>query len=229
MSDTCDNLIPYNSPFYRGYCSPCEEKEKKLRLSPWVVQNICFELIANYMLANDPLEQGFIFSQRYARDPKASGIFLDLGLNYRDDIVQKRPAIFVSRGPVELLNPTMNQQIGGNARDSIKNKLTIARMSVVVTVIGTNIGFTEQLAEYSCNSFMYFAEQIRNDFFFRTFKLASVSAPSLYLESKDHIAISANVNTDFDIGFTITGDHLKLKTVSSAVFTDCVSKPLTLQ
>jgi hypothetical protein len=181
------------------------------------------------MLANDPKEQGYIFSQRYQRDPRASGIFLDLGLNYRDDVVQKRPAIFVSRGPVDFVFPTFNQQIGGNQKDSVKNKLAIARMPVQITFIATNVGFVEQLSEYACGAFLHFAEQIRKDFFFRHFKLAGLTPPSLYLESKDHFAITANIATDFDMGFTITGDHLKLKTVGMAVFTNCLGNPLERQ
>jgi len=228
MTQNCENLVNFVSPFQRD-ASFCSEKAKKLIISPWIVQNICFELLANYMLANDPKEQGYIFSQRYQRDPRASGIFLDLGLNYRDDVVQKRPAIFVSRGPVDFVFPTFNQQIGGNQKDSVKNKLAIARMPVQITFIATNVGFVEQLSEYACGAFLHFAEQIRKDFFFRHFKLAGLTPPSLYLESKDHFAITANIATDFDMGFTITGDHLKLKTVGMAVFTNCLGNPLERQ
>jgi hypothetical protein len=228
MTQACESLVDYVSPFQRDQAF-CTEKSKKLVFSPWVVQNICYELLTNYMLVNDPKTQGYIFSQRYRRDARETEIFVDLGLNYRDDVLQKRPGIFVSRGPVQFVNPTFNQQVGGDSRDSKKHKLSIVRMPVQITYIATNVGFVEQLAEYGSHAFFSFAEQIRNDFFFRNFKLESLSQPALYLESKDHYAITANIATDFDMGFTITGDHLKLKTVSFAIFNDCVDKPLTLQ
>jgi hypothetical protein len=224
MTQPCNDIVDYVSPFYRGLSS-CEEKERKIIMSPWIVQNICFELLANYMLANDPKAQGYTFSQRYARDARESDIFLDIALNYRDDVLQKRPGIFVSRGAVTYVRPTFNQQVGGDSRNSSKDKLIIARMPVSVSVVGTNVGFVEQLTEYASGAFMDFEEQIRNDFFFRHFKLESTTQPSLYLESKDHFVVTMNIATDFDIGFTITGDHLKLKTVGFAVFTDCLNKP----
>jgi hypothetical protein len=228
MIQSCENLVNYVSPFQREE-SFCSEKAKKLIVSPWIVQNICYELLANYMLVNDPKKQGYVFSQRYMRDVRATEIFLDLGLNYRDDVVQKRPAIFVTRGAAQFVFPTLNQQIGGNSAESAKNKLAIVRMPVLITFIATTVGFVEQLSEYACGAFLHYAEQIRNDFFFRNFKLDSVAQPGLYLESKDHFAVTATITTDFDMGFTITGDHLKLKTVGMAIFNDCLDAPLPLQ
>jgi hypothetical protein len=225
---TCPPIVGYVSPEYRDYF-PCDDKNKYLTLSPWVVQNICYELIANYMLVNDPKEQGFVFSQRYDRDPRKTQIFLDIALNYRDDVVQKRPAIFIGRGGAQYRYPTMNQQIGSNSAESEKNKLAIITMPIVATIIGTNVGFTEQIAEYVSNGILFYLEEIRKDFNFRVFRLEESSSPSLYLESKEHFAVSLNMLTSFDLGFTITGDHLKLKTMSYTVFTSCAELPLLNQ
>lgn len=181
------------------------------------------------MLVNDPREQGFVFSQRYHRDPKKSEVFLDLAYNYKDDVVQKRPAVFVSRGEVKYEYPTFNQQIGGDSKNSQNKKLGILQMPIIVTVVGTNIGFTEQLAQYLSRAYIDYAEEIRNDFFLRKFRLEGMSTPTLYLESKEHYAVSLNLYTSFDMGFTITGDHLKLKTVSFTVFTSCAESPLLNQ
>jgi hypothetical protein len=225
----CSPLVGYVSPFYRDTPTPDQISSKSLVLSPWTVQNICYEIAANYMLANDPREQGFVFSQRYHRDPKKSEVFLDLAYNYRDDVVQKRPAVFVSRGVVKYDHPTFNQQIGGDSRNSKKAKLSILEMPIVVTVVGTNVGFAEQFAQYLSRAYMDYAEEIRSDFFLRKFRLEEMTAPTLYLESKEHYAVSLNLYTAFDMGFTITGDHLKLKTVSFTVFTSCAESPLLNQ
>jgi hypothetical protein len=226
--EPCPPPVGYVDPQYRDR-NVCEDKSRGLILTPWTVQNICYELIANYMLANDPKEQGYVFSQRYDRDPRKTQIFLDIVLNYRDDVVQKRPAIFVGRGAAQYRYPTMNQQIGSNSADSEKTKLALVTMPVTVTVIGTNVGFTEHLAEYVSNGFLLYLEQIRNDFNFRVFRLEDIGNPALYLESKDHFAITLNLMTSFDMGFTIKGDHLKLKTIGYTVFTSCIESPLLNQ
>jgi hypothetical protein len=224
LVDPCPAPVDWVSPFYRDIGS-CPESKSRLTLTPWTVQNICYELIANYMLANDPNEQGYVFTQKYDRDPRKTQIFLDLAYNYRDDVVQKRPAIFVGRGAAQYKYPTMNQQIGANSPESEKTKLSIVQMPVVATVVGTNVGFTEQLAEYVSFGILHFLEQIRNDFNFRVFRLEEMMGPALYLESKDHFAVSLNFTTAFDIGFVIKGDHLKLKTVSYTIFNNCASVP----
>ncbi len=228
MSDICDSPLGYVSPFYRD-AKDCQDRARGLVLNPWSVQNICYELIANHMLTNDPAESGLVFSQRYHRDPRRTGIFLDIALNYKDDVIQKRPAVFVGRGAAEFKYPTMNQMIGANTMESEKHKLAIVTMPIQVNVIATNVGFAEQLAEYIASPFINFAEQIRNDFYFRVFKLDSLTNPTLYLESKDHFAVGLNLSTSYDLGFTVTGDHLKLKTVSSTIFTSCTESPLTNQ
>jgi hypothetical protein len=226
---SCPPLVGYVSPFTRDTPTPEETSSKNLVLTPWTVQNICYEMAANYMLANDPRAQGFVFSQRYHRDPKKSEVFLDLAYNYKDDVVQKRPAVFVSRGEAKYNYPTFNQQIGGDSRNSEKAKLSILEMPIVVTVVGTNVGFAEQFAQYLSRVYLDHAEEIRRDFFLRKFRLESMTTPTLYLESKEHYAVSLNLYTAFDMGFTITGDHLKLKTVSFTVFTSCAESPLLNQ
>jgi hypothetical protein len=224
----CPPVVGYVNPFLRDV-DTSKEDGSRLILTPWTVQNICYELAANYMLSNDPRSQGYVFGQRYDRDPRKSEIFLDIAYNYRDDVAQKRPAVFISRGDVKYSYPTFNQQIGGNSRNSEKSKLGVVQMPVQVTVVGTNIGFTEQFAEYVSRVFIDHAEEIRHDFFMRAFRLETMSAPTLYLESKEHFAVTLNLNTSFDMSFTITGDHLKLKTVSFSVFTSCAESPLLNQ
>jgi len=223
--EPCPPAVGYVSPHLRDAPDACDTRARSLILSPWAVQNICFELMANYMLTNDPKEQGYVFSQKYDRDPRKTQIFLDIALNYQDAVTQKRPAVFIGRGPAEFKYPTMNQQIGANSPESEKTKLAIVSMPVTTTVVGTNIGFTEQLADYISNGYLEYLEQIRDDFNFRLFKLETIGTPALYLESKDHFAISLNLMTSFDIGYVIRGEHLKLKTMSYTVYTSCVEVP----
>jgi hypothetical protein len=227
-NETCPPVIGYVSPFMRDQ-DDCNDKAKNLILTPWSVQNICYELIANFMLSNDPSDRGYIFTQRYDRDPRKTGIFLDIAYNHNDSVIQKRPAIFIGRGAAEFKFPTMNQQIGGNSIESQKLKMAIVEMPVQATIVASNVGFVEQLAEYLSRAYIEFAEQIRDDFFLRLFKLDSITSPTLYLESKDSFTITLNLLTSFDMGFTITRDDLKLKTMSFTVFTSCAESPLLNQ
>ena len=102
-------------------------------------------------------------------------------------------------------------------------------MPVNFAVVATNVGFAEQLAEYVFKVFLYFQELIRNDFCLRQFKLVSLGPPSLYLESKDHFLVNVMLQVAFDMGTVIKGDHLKIKTISHTVFTNCAEQPLENQ
>lgn len=206
-----------------------EQDKKKLILTPWIVQNICYEVIKNYMIENTPQRMGYRFKQKYSADDLESGIVLDIAYNYKDIVIQKRPAVYVARGDAAYTYPTINQTIKSNNLESEKAKYAILQMPVTVSVIGTNVGFTEQLAEYISQPLFFLQETIRNDFCLRQFKLAAVGGPQLYLESKDHFVVNIIINTAFDMFGMVKGDHLKLKTISHTVFTSCAEQPLLNQ
>lgn len=206
-----------------------ERDEKILVLTPWTAQNICYEIIKNYMMLNTPQSLGYRFSQVYDPDDLVTGIFLQIAYHYKDSTIQKRPGVYVSRGPAMFQYPTLNQMTAVNPKESEKTKLGIVNLPLNVSIVGTNIGFTEQLAEYIFKIFLNHQENIRNDFLFRQFKLASVERPELYLESKDHFVVNVTLQTAFDMQTIIKGDDLKLKTVSYTVFTNCLEQPLLNQ
>jgi hypothetical protein len=119
--------------------------------------------------------------------------------------------------------------IGSNSKESEKSKYTLVEMPVNLAVVATNVGFVEQLAEYVFKVFLRYQEVIRNDFCLRQLKLASLSAPTLYLESKDHFVVNVLLMSAFDMGAVIRGDDLKLKTISYSVFTNCIAGLLSGQ
>jgi hypothetical protein len=214
-----DPDIAYVSP---GQRNAEEHDEKIMVLTPWTVQNICFETIRNYLLSNPPQEQGYKFSQRYDVDDLKTGIALEIAYNYKDIATQKRPAIFVTRGEAAFSFPSINQAIGINSRESEIHKYTMVQMPVILSVVATNVGFAEQLAEYIFQIFLRHQENIRNDFCLRQIKVAGVSAPQLYLESKDHFVVSIQLQITFDMGAVIKKDDLKLKVVAYNIFMNCL-------
>lgn len=222
---TCDNNIEPTAP----------ERElieiggHEMVLTPWTVQNICYEVLKNYMTINTPQNEGYVFTQVYDPDDLESGISLEIAYHYKDTVIQKRPGIYVSRGETNFKFPTLNQLVGSNYRESEKSRYAMLEMPVNLAVVATNIGFVEQLAEYVFKIFLRYQEVIRNDFCLRQLKLVSLSEPALYLESKDHFVVNVLLQSVFDMGAVIKGDDLKLKTVSYAVFANCVTSRLLNQ
>jgi hypothetical protein len=220
----CDPVDPsYVSPYVRELQ---ERDERTMVLTPWTVQNICYEILKNYMTENTPQQEGYRFTQKYDQDDLVSGISLEIAYHYKDAVIQKRPGIYVSRGEASFKFPTINQQIGANTRESEKTRYSIVEMPINIAVVATNVGFVEQLAEYVFKIFLRFQEVIRDDFCIRQFKLATMTQPNLYLESKDHFVVNVLLQSAFDMGTVIKGDDLKLKTVAYTVFTSCMDQPL---
>lgn len=222
---TCDNLGE-PTPQVREIIA---REPHQMVLTPWTVQNICYEILKNYMTVNSPQQEGYAFSQSYDPNDLDSGIALEIAYHYKDLVIQKRPGIYVSRGGTSFRFPTLNQMIGSNSAESEKSRYAMLEMPINLAVVATNIGFVEQLAEYIFKIFLRYQEVIRNDFCLRQFKLASLSEPTLYLESKDHFVVNVLIQSVFDMGAVIKGDDLKLKTVSYSVFTNCLANRLSAQ
>lgn len=209
---------------------------KKLYLNAWNVQGIIHELVVKQLVENDPKEEGFpiyydpvVYDNNGLVDKVKSGIFIDLGLNYDQKVVQKRPAVLVHRGDLSYTQQTMNQLVSSDPANSIKRKLTLANMGVDIAVIFTELGTTEMLAEFIRQPFLHYQEQIQNDFRFDLFRLRGVTPPQIIKESKDHWVISLQFMTSFYDNWIVTGQDLPIKTISKSIFTSLSEKPLTNQ
>jgi hypothetical protein len=218
--------VAHVSPYVR---ESDEQDERIMVLTPWTVQNICYEVLKNYMTENTPQQEGYRFEQKYDPDDLITGIGLEIAYHYKDSVIQRRPGIYVSRGETAFRFPTLNQQIGGNPMESEKIRYGMLEMPINVAVVATNVGFAEQLAEYVFKIFLRYQEIIKNDFCIRQFKLVSLSEPKLYLESKDHFVVNVQLLSVFDMGAVIKGDDLKLKTIAYTIFTSCAEQPLLNQ
>lgn len=204
-------------------------KHRTLHLTPWVVQNIVFELIANYSLANDPNLSQFPFPQRYDPNPKKSTLHIAIANHWEPGTPEKRPAIFIEREDATYRNMVMNQVSGYNVPESELQKLSTAQMNVNIACIAKGVGSAEAIAEYVRNPFLQFQQEIRKDFGFRMFKLAAVSKPQKYVESQDNFIVLLTVQTAFDDNWIVKGDDLKIKTVSRIIFDSLTGKPVTDQ
>jgi len=209
------------NPRVDPYIRELNERDERVPvLTPWTVQNICYEALKNYMLVNSPQEEGYMFSQRYDEDPLKSGIGLEIAYSYKDAIIQKRPGVYISRGESSFKYPIWNQMLAQNPAESTKTKSAIIELPIIIAVVATNVGFVEQLAEYVFKFFLRHLETLTNDFNFRRIQVANVSPPQLYLESKDHFVINITLLTHFDMNWYLIGDDLKLKTFMLSTSTE---------
>jgi len=208
-----------------------DQVRPQLVLTPWVVQNIVYELIANHFASNDPAQMGYTFEQRYNPSKEKSQIFLDIAYNWKADVANKRPGIFVERGEASYNSPTMKQLIGSNIAESETDHFAYVTLPISVTVVAGPVGFVEQLADYVKYPFLYFSQQIQNDFCFQKFRMKKLGAPKLLenLDAKDHFSIEIPLEIVFIDSWRITGDHLKLKTISLDIIDKITKKPLERQ
>lgn len=217
------------SSYVREMTDRKDEKGFTLMLTPWTVQNIALEMVANHFLNNDPIANGYHFKQKFDSDKMKSEVFLDIAYHWDAKVIGQRPAIFVQRDSSRTASPVINQTIGMNVANSEKTKLNLNYMNIGIACIATNLGFVEELADFVKQPFLYYQEQIREDFRFRRFRLEDISRPQIYLEAKDHFIVMLTIATVFDERWTITGDDLKIKTISKTIFDKLSDQPLLNQ
>ena len=225
-----DIVVPYTTP---DDLTKIQQREadaaKKLRLTPFNVQEIVFELIRNYMLANSGEDEGYSFKQKYNVDASKSDIVLDIAYNWKAKNAEKLPAIFVQRGDAKVGYPTMGQAVSRNPKESEETRMGFVSFNIEVACIATTLGLTEQFADYVRQPLMLFRNEIKEAFGFRKFSLNEISKPTIYVEGKDNFVVRLGIETVYDEGWTVKADDLKLKTVSRAIFDGVVGKPMLNQ
>jgi hypothetical protein len=213
------DFIVYNRTAQQLETAINDTQIPRLSFNAWTAQNIVFELIRNYFLANTPASLGFPIQHKFDLDPLKSEIFLEISYNYSAVTASKRPAIFIGRDDLRIISPTIGQHLGpGRYRDSETSRLTINQVPVKIVVISHPVMLAELLAEYVKQPLLYFQQEILNDFGLRRFRLVNISKPEVMAEQKDNFRITLSVEIAFDEGWVIKRDDLKLKTVSRDIF-----------
>ncbi|NBQ67830.1 MAG: hypothetical protein EBU46_02945 [Nitrosomonadaceae bacterium] len=176
-------VVPYTTPDDLAKVQQQEaDAAKKLRLTPFNVQEIVFELIRNYMLANSGEDEGYSFKQKYNVDASKSDIVLDIAYNWKAKNAEKLPAIFVQRGDAKVGYPTMGQAVSRNPKESEETRMGFVSFNIEVACIATTLGLTEQFADYVRQPLMLFRNEIKEAFGFRKFSLNEISKPTIYVE-----------------------------------------------
>lgn len=221
-------ILPFETPRDRE-TSETTAGATMLELSPWVVQNIVYELLVNHCITNNQSVDGYTFTQKYDPDPTKSQVYLGIAYNWQTNPIGKRPAIIVFRENAQYSNPVMGQMTGINVPESEKEKVAFCTMNVGIAVLATGIGFVEDLADFLRKPLLQYQNQIQCDFRLMKFRLTSVSKPQIYLESKENFIVVLNVMIAFSDGWQIKGDDLKIKTISRTLFDQITNQPIASQ
>lgn len=204
---------PYN-PAVKFEKVARKKKELDYVHSVWSVQNIIYEIVQNHLLTNDPQEMGYGFKQKYAIEKEKSDILLDISYNWKADSAQKRPAIFISRKPVEVnSSKTIGQGIGSNVAESEWSRVSLVTVPIGIMCIAHPLGFAEQWADYIKYPFMYFAQEIQEEYCLHKVRLVKISSPEIIsIDAKDAFGVELLIVIEYYDTWTILKDDLKFKT-----------------
>ena len=104
-----------------------------------------------------------------------------------------------------------------NVMESVRTKMAITELPIVIKVINTDIGQVEQLASWIRNMLLTYQLEIQNDFCLRRFRVRSMTSPKIYEEAKENFEVGIVLDVVFDENFQVQQDALRLKTVSSEI------------
>ena len=199
---------------------------KSIRLNPYTVTRIVYEIIKTYMLTNTPDEAGVKLVQKFDADPKKSQILLDISYNWRTKDMSKVPAIFVGREDVEYKTPTMGQNQAARLPNDPMTRFALGTIPVVGTCVAAEpLAVVEQLAEYIKQPLLYFRDEVQKDYGIRRFQLTKVTKPKLLPEGKNNFFVELIVDITFDEGWVVNRDTLVLKHICVELF-DQLMQPL---
>ena len=116
---------------------------KYIILSPYNVARLVFETTKNYLLRTKPSELGLLLDATYSLDPQKSSIHLGMAFDIDLAATNKRPAVFIQRGPAQTSAPTMGQRINIDVKESIVTKLHVTEMPVAIKIIGAPVANVE--------------------------------------------------------------------------------------
>lgn len=210
-----------------------EAQKKRCTLNPFRVQSIVYEILKNHLIINKPKDLGYPIEEVFDPDDKKTKIFLDMSNNWKSSSPALRPAVFVYRG--EAAYDSGHKTIGGNVvginvAESEKTIISKVSMPIIINCIYGPVGAAEIFADYIKHPFLYFFNQIEEEYCFQRFKLVKISEPELFtVDAKDNFSVKLFIETEFNETWTVKGDHLKLKTVNFSVYDSPSEKPLENQ
>lgn len=140
-------------------------------------------------LVMEVLKTHFKFNSKrfkYTDNPKESRVIIQQAHNFKTDVVDKRPALYVKRGDISFQRVAFGDRLHEIPQDSITKYHKEERGTVTVQCLGNSGGEAELLADEVTDVLGLCETLIACDYNFLTFQLQSIGALS-YLE--EHLEI----------------------------------------
>ena len=197
----------------------CDDDDCKITLSNYTVPRIVYQIIKLYMMNNRPEDVGIILKQKFDPDQTKSDILLDIGFNWKTQVMSKVPAVFIQREDATYKTPTFGESTASDQITGKETRVAIVSLPIVVTCVAAEpVAVVEQFAEYIKQPLLYFRREIQVDYGIRSFILEKVSAPKLLAEGKNNFYINLILNVDYNDGWTISRNDLKVKRIDITLF-----------
>jgi hypothetical protein len=179
---------------------------QRIKKTPLVIVGIVLELLRIH------------FGQQSVRfpwnpDPEATGLILEPIDQMDFEVCQKRPAIYVARGPIVYQRIAIDDLHINNPREGEKTFSKLASCTVSCLPLSKRAGEVELLAEEVAEVLNIFTSQIKQDFNFTRFNIGSIQPPGVVQENTEFFTTPTNVLLEWDETWTIKQFSPKLKTI----------------
>jgi len=186
-----------------------------IRKTPLVLIGIFLELLRGHFTHN---------SVRFPwqADETATKIILE-PINKMDfEVVQKRPAVYVARGPITYQRIAINDTHSLNPREGEMDFAKTAMCTMTCLPLSRNPGEVELLAEEVSELLNVFTSFIKTDFGFQRFDIGAVSPPGVVQENREFFTTPISVGLQWAETWRIKCFSPKLRQVLLHVTTEIV-------
>ena len=191
-----------------------EELICELRKTPSVLYGIFVEVARKVYISGQGYLKG-VPNIMWDEDPNKTGIWIDSELNWRDDVPEFRPAIFVRLGEQQTSSPSnINKPSALDVVDAIYTYERFVSGTVSFVHVAERAGEALILADNTEAVLNDFAAQIKTDFCFTHFVPASrVPLAQVQPESSPRYSSIVTYRYDFGESWSLKLESPKLKTL----------------
>ena len=182
---------------------------RQIRKTPLVMTGIFLEILRGYFRTGST-------QFRWTEETSESKVFIEPTHKLNFEEVQKRPALYVSRGDFQY---GIDNRVGWN--DQLSTDPTTGRTEFTVLVncvmqvipVAKKAGEVERLAEEASEALLVFKQLVREDFGFLRFDLAAIGQLGILQEDSETFTAPIAVRTQFQEVWTIRRMTPKVKRI----------------
>lgn len=185
---------------------PGAEVIRQTRKTPLVITSIILELLRGHFGNNSP-------RFHWVKDPAQTKVILD-PINKLDfEVVQKRPAVYVARGPIAFNRVAIDDLAEVERGKGILTYAKIATCTVSCLPVSKEAGEVELLAEEVSDVLNVFTSIIKKDFNFQKFDLGVISPIGVVQENREFFTTPVTVGLQWEEIWTVEQFSVPLRAV----------------